>query len=211
MSAAPNSVPARTSKKARSRIAAGGCQEYLMDGVGGSPKTFLADGRNLMILGMTIFDFVHVLLSLIGVFSGFVVVFGLLGGKRLDGWTALFLVATVLTSVTGFFFPFHKFLPSHAVGIVSLIVLAIAIFARYVRELAGAWRGIYVVSAVIALYLNVFVLIAQAFQKVPALKAQAPTQSEPPFLIAQLVCLALFVVLAIGAAIKFRNEAVRTA
>jgi len=164
-----------------------------------------------MILGMTTFTFVHVLLSLIGILSGFVVVFGLLGGKRLDGWTALFLVTTVLTSVTGFLFPFHKFLPSHGIGIVSLVVLAIGNFARYVRQLAGGWRRGYAVSAVIALYLNVFVLIAQLFMKVPALRAMAPTGSEPPFLVAQLVCMALFVVLGIGAAIKFRSEAVRTA
>src|SRR6267143_7164070 len=104
-----------------------------------------------MTFGMTTFNFLHVLLSLIGVFSGFVVVFGLLVAKRLDGWTALFLVTTVLTSVTGFLFPFHGFLPSHGVGIVSLAVLAIAIFARYVRQLAGGWRRGYVVSAVIAL------------------------------------------------------------
>ncbi len=164
-----------------------------------------------MILGMTTFTFAHVVLSLMGILSGFVVVFGLLGGKRLDGWTALFLVTTGLTNVTGFLFPFHKFLPSHGVGIVSLVVLAIAIFARYVRQLAGGWRRGYVVSAVIALYLNVFVLIAQLFMKVPALKAMAPTQSEPPFLVAQLPFMALFVVLAIAAAIRFRNEPVRTA
>ena len=162
-----------------------------------------------MILGMTTFTFVHVVLSLIGIFSGLVVVFGLLAGKRLDGWTVLFLVTTVLTSVTGFLFPFHKFLPSHGVGIVSLIVLAI--FARYVRQLGGGWRRAYVISAVIALYLNVFVLIAQLFMKVPALKAMAPTGSEPPFLVSQFVCMAIFVVLGIGAAIKFRSEAVRTA
>src|ERR1700693_3975177 len=136
-----------------------------------------------MILGMTTFTFVHVMLSLIGIFSGFVVVFGLLAGKRLDGWTALFLVSTVLTSVTGFLFPFHRFLPSHGVGIVSLIVLAVAILARYAFHLACAWRPISAVTAVIALYLNVFVLIAQAFQKVPALKAMAPTQSQPPSLV----------------------------
>jgi hypothetical protein len=164
-----------------------------------------------MILGMTTFTFVHVVLSLIGIFSGLVVAFGLLAAKRLDGWTALFLLTTVLTSVTGFMFPFHKFMPSHGVGIVSLIVLAIAIFARYVRQLAGGWRRAYVISAVIALYLNVFVLIAQLFQKVPALKAMAPTGSEPPFLVSQLVCMAIFVVLGIGATIKFRSEAVRTA
>src|SRR6202521_1743052 len=136
-----------------------------------------------MILGMTTFTFVHVVLSLIGIFSGFVVVFGLLAGKRLDGWTALFLVTTVATSVTGFLFPFHKFLPSHATGIISMVALTVAVLARYVRHLDGAGRRTYVISAMIALYLNVFVLIAQAFQKVPALKAAAPTQSEPPFLV----------------------------
>lgn len=164
-----------------------------------------------MILGMTTLTFVHVVLSLIGIFSGFVVVFGLLAAKRLDGWTALFLATTVATSATGFLFPFHRFLPSHAIGIVSLIALAIAVYARYIGQLAGAWRLIYVITAVIALYLNVFVLIAQAFMKVSALRAIAPTQSEPPFLVAQLVCMALFIVLAIAAAIKFRTEAVRTA
>ena len=164
-----------------------------------------------MILGMTTFTFVHVMLSLIGIFSGFVVVFGLLAGKRLDGWTALFLVSTVATSVTGFLFPFHRFLPSHGVGILSLLVLAIAILARYALHLAGAWRRIYAATAVISLYLNVFVLIAQAFQKVPGLKAMAPTQSEPPFFVTQAVALAVFVLLGLGAAIRFRNELVRMA
>jgi hypothetical protein len=164
-----------------------------------------------MILGMTTFTFAHVVLSLMGIFSGFIVLFGLYAAKRLDGWTATFLVTTLATSLTGLLFPFHRFLPSHAVGIVSLVVLAVAILARYAFHLAGAWRRTYVVSAMIALYLNVFVLIAQAFQKVPVLKAMAPTQSEPPFLVAQLVCLALFVVLTVAAVIKFRNEALRTA
>jgi hypothetical protein len=164
-----------------------------------------------MIFGMTTLTFVHVVLSLIGIFSGFVVVFGLLTAKRLDGWTALFLVTTVATSVTGFLFPFHTFLPSHGVGIVSLIVLAMAIFARYVRRLAGAWRRTYAITAVLALYLNVFVLIAQAFMKVPLLKLMAPTQSEPPFLVAQLVILALFVALGIFAASRFRNTPVPAA
>jgi hypothetical protein len=157
-----------------------------------------------MILGMTTLTFVHVLLSLVGIFSGFVVAYGLLKAKRLDGWTALFLATTLATSATGFLFPFHKFLPSHGVGIVSLLILAIAIYARYGRHLAGAWRRTYAVTAVIALYLNVFVLIVQAFMKVPALRAMAPTQSEPPFVIAQVACLVLFVVLAILAASRFR-------
>jgi hypothetical protein len=164
-----------------------------------------------MILGMTGFTFVHVLLSLIGIFAGIIVMFGLFAGKRLDGWTAVFLVSTVATSVTGFLLPFHHFMPSHGVGIVSLIVLVGAILARYSFHLADGWRRTYVVSAMISLYLNVFVLIAQAFQKVPALKAMAPTQSEPPFLVSQSVVMALFVVLTIVAAIRFRNEAVRTA
>ena len=163
-----------------------------------------------MIFGMTTFSIVHVVLSLIGIFSGFVVVFGLLTAKRLDGWTALFLMSTVATSVTGFLFPFDRFLPSHAVGILSLIVLAVALLARYARHLAGAWRWVYVVTAVIALYLNVFVLIGQLFLKVPALKAIAPTQSELPFVLAQIVVLSLFVAVAIAAAIRFRNLPLRT-
>ena len=164
-----------------------------------------------MISGMSTFTSVHVVLSLIGIFSGFIVMFGLLAGKRLDGWTAVFLVTTVLTSVTGFFFPFHGFLPSHGVGIISLLVLAVAIFARYGRHLAGGWRRTYAITAMIALYLNVFVLIVQAFRKVPALEAVAPTQSEPPFKITQLVVLLIFIALTIAAAIRFRSEPIRTA
>ncbi|PYK39572.1 MAG: hypothetical protein DME49_03565 [Verrucomicrobia bacterium] len=144
-----------------------------------------------------------------GIFTGFVVLFGLLAGKRLDGWTRWFLITTVLTSVTGFFFPFHGFTPAITLGIMSLIVLAVAIFARYPRQLAGAWRWIYVVTAVITLYLNVFVGIVQAFEKIPALKAIAPTQTEPPFKLTQLVVLVLFVLITIVAAIRFRPEPVR--
>jgi hypothetical protein len=149
---------------------------------------------------------VHVVISLVAIVSGFFVAFGLLTAQRLEGLTAFFLVTTVATSVTGFFFPFHGFTPAIGVGIVSLVVLAIAIFARYGRKVTGAWRWIYVVTAMLALYLNVFVLIVQLFQKVPALKALAPTQSEPPFQVTQTIALALFVVLTIFAVIKFRNE-----
>jgi len=164
-----------------------------------------------MILGMTTstFTFVHVLLSLVGIGSGFVVILGLLTGKRLNGWTALFLATTVATSVTGFLFPFDHLLPSHEVGLISLVVLGLAILARYGFHLAGAWRRIYVVGAVVALYLNVFVAVVQAFEKVPALKALAPNQKEAPFLIAQLVVLALFLGLGIAAVKRFRNEPVR--
>jgi hypothetical protein len=143
-------------------------------------------------------------ISLIAIFAGLVVAFGLLAAKRLNGWTALFFLMTLLTSVTGFFFPFHGFTPAIGVGIVSLVVLALAIFSRYGRELNRAWRWIYVVNAMLALYLNVFVLIVQLFQKVPALKALAPTQAEPPFAVAQLGALVIFVVLTVFAAIRFR-------
>jgi hypothetical protein len=154
---------------------------------------------------VTTYTLVHVVISLIGIGSGLVVVFGLLASKPLGGWTALFLVSTVLTSVTGFGFPFDHLLPSHVVGILSLVVLALAIVARYARHLAGAWRWIYVVSAVVALYFNVFVFVVQAFQKVPALSALAPTQSEPPFLIAQLVVLLLFAALGTVAVRRFQT------
>jgi len=150
----------------------------------------------------------HVGLSLAGVFSGFVVAFGLLKADRLDNWTMVFLLSTVLTSVTGFFFPFNGFTPADGVGIVSLIVLAVAIYARYGRHLAGAWRKTYVITAVLALYLNVFVLVVQLFQKVPELKALAPTQSEPPFAIAQGIVLALFVALGVFGVRRFRIEQV---
>ena len=150
-------------------------------------------------------------MSLVGIGSGVVVMFGLLARKPLDGWTALFLATTVARSVTGFGFPVDHLLPSHKVGIISLVVLAVAILARYALHLAGAWRRIYVVCAAVALYLNVFVGVVQAFQKVPALEAMAPRQTEPPFVVTQLVVLALFIVLAIVAAKRFRGEPVRTA
>jgi len=147
---------------------------------------------------------IHVVISLIGILSGLVVMFGMLARKRFDRWTVLFLATTVATSATGFFFPFHGFTPAIGVGIISLVVLAVAILARYVRHLAGAWRWIYVVSASAALYFNVFVLVVQLFQKVPDLKALAPTQSEPPFAATQFIVLILFVVLAIAALIRSR-------
>jgi hypothetical protein len=164
-----------------------------------------------MFSGLPTFTLVHVYLSVIGIFSGLVVAFGLLAAKRLNTWTALFLVTTLATTLTGFLFPFHRFLPSHAFGIMSLIAMAVAIFARYVRYLAGAWRRTYVVSAMMALYFNVFIFIVLLFEKEPALKAVAPTQSEPPFKITQLFVLILFVMLTIVGAIRFRNEQVRTA
>jgi len=161
-----------------------------------------------MILGLPALTFAHVLISLTGIVSGFIVLFGLIAVKPMPGWTALFLLTTVATSVTGFvFFPFHHFMPSHGVGIISLLVLSVVLFARYVRRLVDAWRWIYVIGAVLALYLNVFVLIVQSFQKVPALHALAPQQTEPPFLYAQLAVLGLFVVLGLIAVVRFRPAA----
>jgi hypothetical protein len=157
-----------------------------------------------MFFTMEPLTFAHVLISLVGIASGLVVLYGLLHARRLDGWTGIFLVTTVATSVTGFLLPAPHFLPSHAIGILSLIVLVIAIVARYLRHLAGGWRTTYVITAVVALYFNVFVLIAQLFQKVPSLKALAPTGSEPPFLIAEVLVLGLFVVLGRRAVVKFR-------
>jgi hypothetical protein len=155
-----------------------------------------------MIWGMSesTFTTVHVILSLVGIGSGLVVMAGLLAGRERGRWTLLFLATTVATSVTGFGFPFDHLLPSHKVGIISLVVLAVAILARYAFHLAGAWRWIYVVCAGIALYLNVFVGVVQAFLKVPALAALAPKQTEAPFVVTQLVVLVLFVALTIAAA-----------
>src|SRR5258708_1054025 len=155
--------------------------------------------------GLAFFTLFHVAISLIAIVAGFVVAFGMLTGRRLDGWTALFLITTAATSVTGFFFPVHHFMPSHAVGIISLLVLPIAIYARYGRHLAGAWRWIYVISSLFALYLNVFVLIVQSFLKVPALKALAPTQTETPFKLTHLVVLVGFVVLGFLGVIRSRT------
>src|SRR5882762_3290654 len=155
------------------------------------------------------YTIIHTLISLVAIFTGFVVLFGFLSGKRLDGWTKWFLIAAVATTVTGFFFPFHGFTPAIGLGLISLPVLALTIYARYPKNLTGAWRWIYVVGAVLALYFNVFVGVVQSFEKIPALHAMAPTQTEQPFKLTQHIVLSLFVVLAIVAAIRFRPDAVR--
>jgi len=160
---------------------------------------------------MTPYTLVHVFISLAGILSGFVVLAGLLSAKRLDGWTAVFLVTTVATSVTGFGFPFEGLRPGHVVGAISLVVLAISIYARYGRQLAGTWRSTYVITAVVALYFNVFVLVAQLFMKVPALNALAPTQSEPPFAVAQVIVLLAFILLGVLAVKRFRTVAASAA
>jgi hypothetical protein len=159
-----------------------------------------------MILGMSIqaFTLLHVVISLIAIVSGLIVLFGMLGTHRLAGWTALFLLTTVLTSATGFLFPIKGFTPALAVGAISLLVLAIALLALYGKHLAGAWCWIYVATAVTALWFNVFVLIAQGFMKVASLHALAPNGSEPPFLIAQSAALVFLAVFGVIAAFKFR-------
>src|SRR5712664_91790 len=159
-----------------------------------------------MIIDLLTFTLIHVVLSLVGIIAGLVVVGGLMAGVRFDAWTGVYFVTTVLTNVTGFGFRFATLLPSHIVGGISLLVLVVAIAARYWRHLTGAWRGVFVVSTVLALYLNVFVLIAQLFQKVPALIAVAPTQKAPAFVVTHLIVLALFVVLGMAAVRGFRTE-----
>jgi hypothetical protein len=166
-----------------------------------------------MILGMptALYTFLHVLISLVGIGSGLVVMYGFLGGKRFPGLTAVFLATTALTSLTGFGFPVEHLLPSHKVGILSLVILAVTAAARYGFHLAGIWRSIYVIGAAMALYLNVFVAVVQAFLKVPALKALAPTQKELPFVVAQIVVLLVFAGLTILAARRFRIDQAQAA
>jgi hypothetical protein len=147
---------------------------------------------------------IHVVISLIGIASGLIVLYGLVNGKPLAGWTALFLGTTILTSLTGFPLPPFGFDPPRAIGIILLVLLGAAVLALYVFRLAGAWRWIYIVTAVASLYLNVFVGVVQSFQKLSFLQPLAPTQSEPPFIIAQLVVLVAFIALGALAVIRFR-------
>ncbi len=163
-----------------------------------------------MVLGMSLqtFTLVHVLISLSGIASGLVVMYGFLTNKRLNSWTAVFLTTTALTSLTGFLFPFNGVTPALTLGVISLLVLAITIMTRYPPH--PAWRKTYVITACAVLYFNVFVLVVQSFEKIPGLKAIAPTQKEPPFAIAQLAVLGLFVVLTVLAVKKFRAEPVST-
>jgi hypothetical protein len=161
-----------------------------------------------MMFGLSLANFtlLHVVLSLIGIVAGFVVVAGIVASRHYATWTAVFLATTVLTSVTGFLFPFERILPSHVVGVISLVALAVALAALYATDLAGRSRWLYVIAAVASLYLNVFVLVVQAFLKVPALNRLAPTQAEPPFVIAQGVVLVAFVAMAFLGVRRFRPD-----
>jgi len=164
-----------------------------------------------MVLGMSLatFTMVHVIISMIGIVSGIIVMFAMLGSHRLSGMTAIFLLSTVLTSATGFLFPFTQLLPSHMIGIISLVLLAIACIALYAMRLAGPWRWIYVVTALVSLYLNVFVLVIQSFLKIPVLHALAPSvpPSEPPFAVIQGLVLLFFAIVLVGASRRFRPAA----
>ncbi|MBR1146955.1 hypothetical protein [Bradyrhizobium sp. AUGA SZCCT0431] len=156
-----------------------------------------------MILGMSLatFTMVHVIISLIAIVAGLIVMFGMLGSKRMPGLTAIFLAFTILTSASGFLFSpllFEKLSPGHVIGILSLVLLAIACFALYGMKLAGAWRWIYALTALVSLYLNVFVLVIQSFLKLPALRTLAPSS------IVQVVVLAFFVVVIIGVIRRYR-------
>jgi hypothetical protein len=162
-----------------------------------------------MIFGSTGFTLFHTALSLIAILTGLVVLRGLLRNDPLNGWTLWFLVTTAATTLTGFLFPFRGFTPAIGTGIVSTVVLAATIPARYAFHLARAWRSIYVVGAVFSLYLNCFVLVVQAFLKLPALHALAPQGSEPPFAITQGIVLVLFVIAGYLAVRRFRPAAAR--
>jgi hypothetical protein len=158
-----------------------------------------------------IYTIIHTLISLVAIFTGFIVLFGLLAGNRLPGWTKCFLITAVATTVTGFFFPFHGITPAIKLGVISSVVLVVTLYARYGKQLTGAWRWLYAVGAVLTLYFNVFVGIVQSFEKIPALNAMAPTQTEQPFKFTQLSVLVLFIVLGLVAAIRFRPEPARLA
>ena len=153
----------------------------------------------------------HTVISIVAITAGLVVVGGLIAGVRIDGWTGIFLVTSVLTSITGFFFPFGSLLASHWIGIISLVILPFVIAARYWKHLRGAWRGTYVVGTVLVLYLNFFVLLVQLFRRIPALLVSAPKQTEPPFVLTQLLVLALFAWLGLAAFRRFRPQEVVTA
>jgi len=158
-------------------------------------------------MGLSYFTLIHVLISLVGITSGFGMLSGMLAGTHFPRWTSLFLVTTTATTVTGFFFPFHGFTPALAVGILSVFVLLAAIYALYAKNLSGGWRKVYVINALLALYLNVFVLIVQLFQKMPVLRELAPTQAEPAFAITQGALLIAFLALGFAATSRFRIAA----
>jgi hypothetical protein len=159
-----------------------------------------------MIFDLPTFTLIHVVLSIVGILAGLVSVGGLMTGVRLNGWIGTYLVTTFLTNATGFFFPFARIMPSHILGALSLVILPLAMAALYWKHLAGAWRTVFVVCSVTALYFNVFVLMVQLFAKVPLLIAVAPTQKSPAFGATQLLILVVFVILGRAAVKGSRTE-----
>ncbi len=162
-----------------------------------------------MIFDITTFTLIHTLISLVAITAGLVVMGGLMAERRLDGWIGLFLLTTALTSITGFGFPFTGLIASHYVGVISLLILPLVIYARYRKQLIGSWRGVFVVGTALTLYLNFFVLVVQLFRRVPALLVSAPTQKEPPFVVTQILVMALFAILSVAAFKKFPQQASR--
>jgi hypothetical protein len=162
-----------------------------------------------MIFEITTFTLIHTLISVVAITAGLVVMGGLMAERRLDGWIGLFLVTTALTSITGFGFPFTSLIASHYIGVISLIVLLPVLYARYRKHLIGSWRGVFVVGTALTLYLNFFVLIVQLFRRVPALLVSAPKQTEPPFVVTQILVLVLFGVLSVAAFRKFPQQVSR--
>lgn len=164
-----------------------------------------------MIFDLPTFALIHVVLSVVGILAGLIVVGGFMAGRQLDGWIGLFLVTTLLTNATGFGFPFNKLLPSHILGGLSLLILPVTLAAFYLKRLAGPWRRVFVVTSVVVLYFNVFVLMVQLFQKFPLLIAAAPSQQAPAFIVTQLIVLALFVQLGRAATKGFLPQPAATA
>ena len=152
--------------------------------------------------------FIHTAISLVALLVGAIVLYGILHGRYQRDWTAAFIALTLAVCVTGFMFPFHQILPSHIFGVLTLVAMAVTIYALYSKRLNGFWRALYVASAVFAFYLNAFVAIVQAFLKIPALTPLAPTQSELPFIVAQVVLLILVVAAAIVGTKRFRMAAI---
>jgi len=153
-----------------------------------------------------LFGLFHTILSVIGIFAGLILAGGLISGKRLEGWSALFLVTTILTNVTGFGFPFVVLLPGHIIGALSLLILPFVLYARYGKDLVGGWNKVYVIGVMVTLWFNAFILVVQLFKRIPALIVSAPTQKEPPFAITQLLVLILFIFLG-RAAVKGSRSA----
>jgi hypothetical protein len=187
-----------------------GCAAVYSDALNRTARITTLKKEPAMVLGMSLaaFTTLHTAIALVGIFSGVVAVTRMLRVRRLNGWTTLFLFSTALTTITGFFFPFREILPSHIVGVISLVALVFVFVALYVKELEGGWRVTYIAGAVFVLYLNTFVGVVQSFQKVSFLRPLAPTQAEPPFIIVQGLLLLVSVIAFFAVSRRFRPGAI---